>query len=155
MQASKIEVDRVYAIKHNGELTRFCVTAVTTTRKSNTGSPHDYISTVAGIVHDGSGKGDHLVLDPKLVLGRFEEYETLVAKKKAEEAEQKRAEAVRKEEQRECWALLYKLIGRDPPALPPGDYKQPFHTSYSGIDIDREGMRLLLAALKARAGEAA
>lgn len=76
MQASKIKVHNIYAIKDaKDKLTRFQVTAVVTRRVENHGNPRDYESTVEGHyfpILDGSKP---ITLSPDQILGPYLEFE--------------------------------------------------------------------------------
>jgi hypothetical protein len=88
MQASKIKVDTVYAVKHpdNGKLSRYRVTEVVTRRRSNHGNPHDFKSTVEGFIVDDVKNGEAVMrtLGSDDVIGPYEQHVELVERKKKE-----------------------------------------------------------------------
>ncbi len=113
MQASKIKIGGVYAIKRDDKLVEFRVTAVTTRRHGATGSPHDYTSTVEGRLFDKPvGQGStQLTLKPDELLGPYEDYKELVAKREAEEAAKKADEKKRADLAYTTALLLYEALG--------------------------------------------
>lgn len=151
MQASKIIPNKVYAIKVDGELQQFRATAVITRRETAHGNPHDYKSTIEGIVINGpvpDGESRQTIkVAPDRVLGPFEDYQELVAKRDAEqkakeqEAEAKKAAAI------ELWSLLYDKVGVPRPN-DPKTYNQLFQVSFNSVDITREGVEILTKYLK-------
>lgn len=138
MQASKIDLRTVYAIKRqDGTLARFYVTGVVTRRKRDTGGPHDYESWVEGYDQD-DGETENKVektVDPKQILGPFEEQVELKARADAEKAARKAEEDRKRDLQQELRRHLYAAAGI---ALPNDDsekWKQPIRAN-SGYDLD-------------------
>jgi hypothetical protein len=152
MQASKILPRKTYAIRRNGELVRFYVTAVVTRREKATGSPHDHKSVIEGHVHEASeprsdnGTLPLIVVNPEAVLGPFEEYVELAARKKAEEDAREHEKALREDARTRLWTLLYERTGRPRPN-DPKIHSQPFRITYSGIDVTDDGVKLLTELL--------
>jgi hypothetical protein len=153
MQASKILPNTIYAVKQkDGELARFQVEAVVTRRINTHNNPHDYESTVEGHVITGglSNKqyGPLLSLDPKAVLGPYQEYAELVAAQKAAEDIKKAEIAERKRLQLDLVDALYALLGL-PTVADGGTRSDPVRADYGdAVEITKDGVPLVLAALK-------
>ena len=151
MQASKIVIGKLYAVSGNsGALRRFRPTAVTTTRTTNHNNPHDYKSTVTGHMESltEGEPNEQITIDPKLIEGEFEQFKELVARQKMEE----KAREERKEREAaaalELATLLHRLTGQELPD-DTSSHRAPFRTGYSaGVEINREGVALLLPYLK-------
>jgi len=159
MQASKIVIGSIYAINSPADkekLVRFSVSSITTTKTGN--SPRDYRSAINGqIVAADRAPGEEAVvlkLHPDAILGEWTAYSTLVARRKEENA---RAEAEREAKAARAMdvrRLLYRLVNVAPPENAT-DYGQLFRVSWSGLDIDEEGIGLLLEALSDMEAEVA
>lgn len=165
MQASKVQIGKTYAIYRpdtgtdDKNLVRFRVTAVVQRRHRNTGSPHDYLSTVEGVIVEDHGEradyasdGSKLVVSvtPNAVLGPYEEYAALVERKQRETAAKNKASREQQEAVDELRRLFYALVG-EPMPNDGNDYKQLFRSSFgSTVEVKAEGVRALLAALKAK-----
>jgi hypothetical protein len=170
MQASKIQIGTVYAIyrpdvtknDEGRELVRLRVTAVTTTRHRNTGSPHDYKSMVEGVIIEDhpdrpqwAENAEHGVknvtyVTPDALLGPYQEHLVLVERKQRETTEKIRRETEEKETVSDLRRVLYALVG-EPMPNDENDYKQMFRNSHGGsISVSKEGARQLLASLKAK-----
>lgn len=152
MQASKIVIGKVYAIKGDEGLKRFNVTSVVTIRSRNTGSPHDYSSHVHGtIIGDGGHPvGEVIKVNPDKVLGPFEDYVELVEKQKAEKAAREAASKAVEDRATKLRLALYALVNKQaPPANDRYNYSQPYRVSSGGsLDITQEGVAWLLEALE-------
>lgn len=144
MQASKIMPKLTYAINYRGHLVGFQVMEVVTTRKDSTGSPHDYKSVVSGYVDaiDG-GEREKITIPAAEVLGPFEEYVELVAKKKAEVEAKRAADKARENFIDGIVDDLYRAC--NVPVPPPDKLgRNPFaRTYYSGIEIRGDGVQML------------
>ena len=143
--ASKVVPGKIYAIKHGEELARFVVTAVVTRRVSNHGNPHDYDSTIEGQLYGPDrmlNDGAKMTLTPDRLLGLYEEHVELVQRVAKEKAEEKRIELEHAAQRREVLKWLYDQVGLPLPEKL-DNYKSPFHYGYSGIDITREGIKLI------------
>jgi hypothetical protein len=154
--ASKVKIGEVYAInygedeKGNDKLVRFRVTAVVTRRESDYGNPHDYKSTVEGIVPapDNNGKAVTITVEPDALLGLYTEHVELVAREKAEKAKREAEAEAQKAKTRQLFAALYDAIGLTPPAEDErGEYRAPFRLGYGFTDIaiNASGVEPLLA----------
>lgn len=150
MQASKIVVDAVYAVKRKDDTyARFKVSAVITRRERNTGSPHDYKSKVEGKWAEPDAPTDTIMLDPEQILGPYEDYMELVERKRKEDAEEKRKKDEKLAQVVELQELLYTVSGVEKPKdTSHRNYNQPFQIGYSGIDIRKEAVVPLTEALK-------
>ena len=153
MQASKIMIGKVYAIKADrGEgLKRFNIVSVTTVRSRSTGSPHDYSSYVSGTVlnDDGHPVGDVIKIDPEKVLGPFEDYAELVAQKKAQDAAREAATKAVNDRADKLRLTLYALVDQEaPPGNDRYNYSQPFRASSGSLEISQQGVQWLLEALE-------
>jgi len=141
-----IVVGQVYAIKVDGNLHRFFVTAVITRRERATGSPHDYTHTVEGFDHDARFEKQKLTLPLNDLLGKFEHYQELVERSEREEAE-KKAKKERLEAENEAIVRgLAKVLGIE---LGNDRYRQPIRPCFSGqeFEINRDAMLQLVAKL--------
>lgn len=154
--ASKAQIDKVYAVRRDGKLTRFRVDRVTTHRVSDTGSPHDYESEITGVFltldpNDPTKTiGEKATIKPSELLGGYEEYVELTAERERQEVARQLKEKEHSEARLDLWRLLYRLIGKEPPN-DPSEWHQPFRAgSYGGTDIDihAEGIKPLLEALR-------
>jgi hypothetical protein len=155
MQASKIKVKSIYAVRAADEvgLNRFNVTAVVQRRVDNTGSPHDYKSSVEGFVvedNDGVAVKDLKVirLDPDKILGPFEEFAELDNRRKAELAAATQKATEFDETNLELRRLLYQLVG-EPIPNDQRDWKQLFRYTGSTLSISSDAVEPLVKALKA------
>lgn len=153
MQASKIVIGKTYAIRDDdSQLVRFVATAVVTRRKSAHNNPHDYESTIEGYITAQDRKNEkdqNLTLDPKWVLGPYEEQAELVARKAAEQAAYQAEKDAYKAAGEKLYRMLYNKA--DLPVPNDGrDHKSPFRISYSGdtLELNREGVALLLKILE-------
>lgn len=149
MQASKIEIGRIYAVNRDGSLARFQVSAVVTKRVNAYGNPHDYESTVEGRYFDDE-RPKTVVINPKTILGPYEEQAELKAladaKKAAQEAENKRREDL----QLELYRALYAAAGLTPPN-DHKEYRQAIRPdSGYGVDIEWEAVEKLVEYFRAR-----
>lgn len=141
MQASKIKIDAIYAVKRGDDLVRFQVTAVVTRRVSNHGNPHDYESTVEGrIIEDAN---DTVVkFKPTALLGSYDEHVVLAARANQEREDRERAQEEAQQARVKLVNLLYSTLGVEQTKFP-HDYDQPFRLDYGSVDIRGEGIKLL------------
>jgi hypothetical protein len=149
MQASKIVPHDIYALRLDGKLVRFRVTAVITRRERATGSPHDYTSLVEGyvILQDGGGQDQTRVLDPKALLGSYEEQVELVERKRREDEAVDAKKRERDERAQRLIARLYAMTGLP---LHENEYKRAFRPGYQGdLDVSVEGVAALLEVMEA------
>jgi len=141
MQANKIKIGNIYAVD-KGALKRFVVHEVITRRISQTKSESEargrYLD--AG---NGHPPNYETTLPVSELLGPFEDYAELVAKKKAEKLAADEKAAQENADRIEVANLLYDLVGVKR-TLPYNDYRAPFESNYSGVAINKEGIRLLL-----------
>lgn len=151
--ASKAQIGTIYAVMREDKLTRFRVERVTTHRTSDSGSPHDYQSEIAGVFmlsHD-DGKGytteKKAVIKPGQLLGQFEEYAELVAQRDQEKAIVKAKNDAEEKAAADLVALLYDMIGQP---IPNDRYQQPISTRYdkSTVELNREGVAAVLEKLR-------
>lgn len=160
--ASKAKIGTIYAVRRDGELTRFRVNRITTHRVADNGGPADYESEISGVFI--LGKNDHGIertekatIEPHYLLGQFEDYEELVVKKEAEDKAKAAREKVEKRDMADLLELLYRIAGLPMPNST-SDYDAPFRlTSYGGTsppDIGRKGAKPLLEGLRKLMGEA-
>ena len=156
MQASKIIPNSVYAIRRggtrDGELVRFKVSSVTTTRYKSTGSPHDYSSTVSGWIledhkEEETSEKQAIKIAPDRILGPYEEQAELVARKQAEEKAKTDKADAEKAKLNHLWSLLYSKTGLPRPN-DPKSYGNAFRLSYGGIDIGKDGIEALIKLLE-------
>jgi hypothetical protein len=156
MQASKINVGDVYAIKIHDpvnkeapELRRFTVTSVTTVINGDRKSPHNHKSTVQGYVSEGGQRGGMQSLSPELILGPYVDYKELVEREAKEKSERSRLIALEVERALAVRVMLYRFVGQPLPNVDPKHHGQAFRVSYSGRDIDmgEGGVALLHKAL--------
>jgi hypothetical protein len=152
MQASKIKVKSIYAIKGKDGLRRFKVTSITQVRKDDTGSPHDYTSTVQGYVIEDHQEGVSptiLNIKPESVLGPFDEHQELVKRKAEEDAKIEAEKEEKRERSRELARKFFELCGVEVPRNLYDNGNQYFHADKYGysVRIDDDGVRLLLRAL--------
>jgi hypothetical protein len=149
--ASKARIGTIYAVERHGKLTRFRVNKVTTHRVAENGSPHDYESEITGdfiLGADESGRYqlEKAVLDPRRLLGQFEEYQELVAQKNAEVAIQTAKTKAEQKIANDLVALFYDLTGLPKPNE---RFGQPFEAKYNhGVEMSKEGARALLEKLR-------
>ena len=151
MQANKIKPGVMYAANVEGEMVRFVPDEVVTRRMRNTGSPHDYKSTVIGkIKRDGPELSKSTYeIDPQAVLGPYEEQVALVEKEEAEKAAKEARHEQSRAEARALLELLYELMG-----VPVPDNLQPWtlpvRTAYGAhaVDITAAGVLPVLQALR-------
>jgi hypothetical protein len=147
--ASKAKIGTIYAVMREGKLTRFRVTKVTTHRIADNGSPHDYRSEITGefiLGHSEDGyKSEAATIEPDKLLGQFDEYQELVAERKAEEAAAKSKADAEKQAADDLVALLYDISG-----LPISNdrWRAPFAERYSGVEISRDAVAALLPKLR-------
>ena len=160
MQASKVMPGRTYAVKRNDKLLRFIASEVVTTtrRKGDKANPHDYDSTIEGywvdsptgskLVHEGVEQRKRATLKPDDLLGEFDAYEELVARKAAED-EAREAKADReKQDAIDLAKALYELSGIVAPEEGGRLRQGEFRVNYGDVSIKREGVVALLLALK-------
>jgi hypothetical protein len=143
MQTSKISPGNTYAYKHRGELVRFLVEAIKTTRgRSGTSSQIEGRISEPG---DATGK---LVLDPSDLIGPYEQVAELAERKAKEDAARKVKEAEAEAKARAERLLLYKFVGVQAPKDAKA-YDQPFKLDYgSTVDVRREGVKLLIERIE-------
>jgi hypothetical protein len=149
MQASKILPKAIYAIKRGDGYVRFNVTAVVTRRTRATGGPHDYDSVVEGWITEDAqdGKAPTITIKPDAVLGPFEEYAELAARKRAEDEASEREGRSRMEARQRLWTLLYDKCGLERPNEP-RDYRQAFRIGSAGeIEVRTDVAVAALTAL--------
>ena len=160
--ASKAKIGAVYAVRRDGQLTRFRVQQVTIHRVADDGSPHDYKSEITGhfILHvddEGSFTTEKATIEPGQLLGEFAQYEELVKVKEAEDLAKRRRGSEEKEQALELMVLLYKVAGLPVPDNT-AEYDAPFRLAgYSGTsppDIGRKGVKPLLDGLRKLIGNA-
>jgi hypothetical protein len=146
MQASKIKIGATYAIKHYDVLKRFRVTAVITRRVNDYGNPHDYESTVEGFFAEPGHSTEKQSLEPKEILGPFDEHQELVARRAAEKAVQEKEAEEKKQLAEALVKLFYKKTGLERPT---GKYTSgPFSARYGyGVEIGETGVAALLKVL--------
>lgn len=142
MQASKIKIRSTYAVRVDGELCRFIVKEVVTRRIADRGSPNDYKSTVIGSVVE---TGADLTVQPDAILGEYTAYQELLDRKRVEEEAREAKQKQQSDNVKRLLRRLYRIIGKDVPEAI--DHHAPFSTSYSGIQIDHDGIALLLDKL--------
>jgi hypothetical protein len=155
--ASKAKIGTIYAVRHDGELTRFRVQKVTTHRIADNGGPNDYESEITGVFilgkgDDGIERIEKATIEPRHLLGQFEEYEELVVKKEAENKAKQAREKIEKQDVLDLWRLLYQVAGLQPPNDPSG-FEAPFRLSSYNVggsppDIGRKGVKPLLDGLR-------
>jgi hypothetical protein len=151
--ASKARIGTTYAIRHNGKLVRFKVTKITIHKVSDTGSPHDYENEITGTVFYEPGKTETLTIEASKLLGQFEQYEELIAKKEAEKAEAKAKENAAKALQDKFVKAIAKAAGVPVPQK--GHYRDYEHsdaidTTYSGVVIKPAIFQVLIDKLEAK-----
>ena len=152
LTAAKVLPGKVYAVRKDEGLQRFHVHEVIVTRSRADGSPHDYATTVKGKC---LGPYEVETLPLNAILGPFEEYQELVAKRDAEKRAVEEQNRAISEKQQECVRLLYQLTG-----LPiPNDlesYHAPIRIKYAGgVELDQAGVAAVLQALRKPKEEAA
>lgn len=127
MQASKIEINQVYAISIDGKLERFHVARIVSTRTAN--NPHGIKSVVHGWVHRDVGAGIEASFSAERVLGPYKEYSELVEREAAQRRERdERAEQI-KARRESCAALLRNAVHSM------GVEGDGIKAQYSGIEI--------------------
>ena len=152
--ASKAEIGEIYAVEHEGKLTRFRVDRITTHRFGSTGSPHDYRSEIGGqflLGTDDSGNGlwsKPVTITPERLKGRYEEYQELVTQRDAENAAR---EAKKNADEARRTRLLNLLYDKTGIAKPNDDrsYYHPFRIGTSEVEVlSIEAMDKLIAILE-------
>jgi hypothetical protein len=147
MQASKIKVGEVYAIKRDGEFVRLQVTAVVTRRINNHNNPHDYESSVEGrIVEDANNT--IVTVASGAVFGPYEEQVELAERNRQEKEAKAQAEEAVRQRTSKLRDLLYTKLGVD---LPDHErsFEQPFRTgSWGEVEIRKNGVQLLIDYLE-------
>jgi len=157
MQASKIKIGGLYAIRLEDELVRFEVSEVVTRRVSAHGNPHDFKSHVLGRVREGNNSvvnigfgsgGKEITVGPDALLGFYDEHVELVARANVEKAAKEKAEQDQTAKLQELWRLLYAKTGMVMPN-DDADYKQPFRQAYGrAVEIRDNGIEPLLDYLR-------
>jgi hypothetical protein len=155
MQASKIHVGEVYAIRLGGELARFRVLATHTTRNvsgTSTKVEGELLDAVGGLV-----VGHRLTYEPGNIIGNYGEVAELVAKEQAER-DKRKADAQRERDRAEAvFTAFCKLINIPKPKRvkeyrhqePNYAHNAPFRLDYSNtISLNREGMEILARFFK-------
>jgi len=133
MQASKISIGDIYAIKRGGVLQRFRVTGITTHRNNN-GTSNE----VTGFVIDDNNTS--LTLGVAEIIGPYQEQFELAEKARKEKEERETIATAKENARKKLVAILYKKTG----APVQKDYGAPFRTAYDGADISDAGVQLLL-----------
>ena len=157
MQASKIVVGRIYAVKvPNIDLWPYVRVTVTevqtmTRRRSDSSkmSPHDYTSRVLGKVAHGdlpNGLDPDVNVAPEAVLGEYQEYADLKERELREKAAHEAEQQARQERRNDLLRRFYDAVGLPLPDKLSG-HDLPFRADYRhGIEIDHQGVALLLEA---------
>lgn len=144
MQAAKIKIGDSYAIMHNGSLSMFKVTSVTTTR---TGAhPSDFTHKITGFVDESTVAQ---TVGPDAVLGPYQEHRELLQKQQQAEAERARIKRQGEEEALDLSRLFYSLTGQSVPNSL-NTWTAPFRAEIGGVKVNPEGVKLLLAVLSKR-----
>jgi hypothetical protein len=151
--ASKARIGETYAIRRDGELVRFRVTKITIHKLSDSGSPHDYENEITGVAFYEPGKTETLTIEASELLGQFEEYGELVAKKEAEETAAKAKKDAAKALQDKFVKAVAKAAGVPVPQKGRyGDYtsSDAIDTSYNGVVIKPAIFQVLIDKLEAK-----
>lgn len=150
MQASKVVPGAVYAYRlEKGGLVRFRVTAVVTRRIKATGSPHDYDSSVEGHIHfqDGGSQDKVMTLDPKALLGPYEEQVELQERARLEDERREAEKKAMTDRADRLVARFFEVTGLV--RNPENKHREPFRSGYGGdVDITVAGVQALLAKME-------
>ena len=142
MQAAKIVLGSMYAVKRGGQLCRFRVSEVITRRYGNATE-----SQAIGVWLDGEGERSG-TLPVSEIAGDYKAFAELVERQARETAAK---EAKSKEEKRQSLAdrlALYKFVGEKAPQKS-DDYHQLFRVpSYGGVEVTGDGARAIVAHIR-------
>jgi hypothetical protein len=149
--ATKVDLDKVYAIRHDGKLVRFRPTSVTTVRHGQTGSPHDYESHVTGRIDPQDSNAGVVHIQPNALLGEYQEHVELVERERREKAARDHAQQLENEKVLRLQRLLYEISGLEQPVAEEGrdDYNALIRRQYDNdIEINKKAADALLAGLE-------
>jgi hypothetical protein len=147
MQAAKIKIGATYAIREGDNLRMFKVRSVVTTRTGP--HPSDFSHRVRGVVE--GEESEERVVSNDAVLGPYEEYAELVEKRAREKAEAKRRDDEIADRAHRLMELFCRMIGEPMPGKTT-DWNAMIREGLSGtVEINREGVEKLLAALMEKA----
>lgn len=144
MDTKSIKLGSAYAYQRGDELVRFIVEAIITVRNARSGGAPE--TTVRGYIQedrrDDSARAEVITVEPRHLKGPFEQFQELAQRKLAEEADKKRKEQALQDAAREVTRALYRLV--DKPVPKESNYGNPFRQAWTTIDINKEGVALLL-----------
>jgi len=141
MQASKVKINTIYAIKRGGKLERFHVTEIVT--RKTIAYPTSRNSIKGYTLEDGINRRNEWEVDPQDLLGPYEEQAELVERKAKEDAERKAQADAREAKARTDRLALYAFVGVTPPKNPK-DYNQLFRAQYGSVEFGSEGKQAII-----------
>lgn len=147
MQTAKIKAGETYAMDRRGDLVRFVVQAVITSKtRSKTESK------IEGYIEEDRKEGEPVptrTVDPERLIGPYAEQAELVERKRQEEAARTAAHKERLRVGDLDRRMLYAFVGVAVPKVKPEEYSQPFRLGYNGkVDTSDEGLKLILAKVR-------
>lgn len=153
MQTSKIKPGETYAMDRRGDLVRFVVQSILTTKTRSKTS-----NKIEGYIEEDRKEGESVPVrqvDPERLIGPYEEQTALVERKAQEEAARKAKLAERDHLANLDRLALYRFVGVAPPQTKPGVYSgEMFHIGYGGsVDIRSEGVKAVIAKVRALQAE--
>jgi hypothetical protein len=139
--------DKIYAIRHKGELARFAVDEVVTRRTRSTGSPHDYKSEVVGRLWEDESRQE-LTLAPEAILGPYEEHAELVVREAAERKARDAAKKAKDQTRYELARLLFALVGMWPNEEDLTAYRSKIRVTSATVNIDDDLVEPMIKAIR-------